>query len=598
MKLNFPILAFILSILFSWIIIKTCNRYGWVEKPRYDRWHLTPVAKYGGVAIFFSFLISILLNQQFSSLNVLLIVGGLFSFVLGFFDDFRSIHPRVKLVSHIALAITAFLIGFKFLPSAPIFISLPLTIFWIVGIINAFNLLDNMDGLSSGIAIITSTIIGIGAYLHNDLFIFNISLIVTGSCLGFLFFNFKPAKIFMGDSGSIFLGFVLSILTLSATNSNSSNIAIALVVPVAVMAIPIFDTALVTINRIFHKRPITSGGKDHSSHRLVRLGFSERKAVVFLYAISALMGATALIFQLMDVLFWSSIAVLLILSMFVFGLFLSNIKVYSGDSYILSPDKISKSNNFIWNVIIMYKKQIIEIVIDIFIIVASYSLSYYLRFESSMTSAMWDVYTKTLPAILLIKLITFNLCKVYSGVWRYIGIPDLLKILKASIIGTIISIVYVTVVYRFEGFSRSVFIIDFILTFLFIAGFRLFFRLFSDLIVSGASKENKKNILIIGAGDAGNLVLREIKNNNKYNFNIVGFIDDNPTKKGLSILNVPVLGGQDKMEEIIAKNEINEVIVSIFNATEEQLKKIYSNCDQLNIPYKKTILNFKNGSAN
>ena len=592
-----PIIALVLSILLTWFLVKVGRHHGWLETPKADRWHKRPAAKFGGVALFFSFSIALLMIHQFSNTVIFLFTGGLFIFALGITDDVGSVRPSVKFVAQVALAISAYFIGFKFLASSPAYISLPLTVFWIVGIINAFNLLDNMDGLSSGIAIIACAVLAGQAFLYDVSLVLQVSMIMIGSCLGFLIFNFNPAKIFMGDGGSMFIGFVLSVLCLSATDSSAPNIAVALFLPVAVLAIPIFDTSLVTVSRILNKKPITAGGKDHSSHRLVQLGLSERRAVVLLYIVSAIMGSSVLVLQRMHVQFWLSIVSLLVLSIFLLGIFLSTIKVYSDESSIFPSRKLERSNTFVWDVIwdsfLMSSKQIFEIVIDVIVIIIAYSLSYYLRFENGMTSALWDAYAKTLPAVLLIKLLIFNLFKLYKGVWRYMGIPDILNIFKANILGSATLMVYVVIVYRFEGFSRSVFVIDFVLTFILVSSFRLFFRLFSEFISSESSKVGKKNVLLIGAGDAGNLTLREIRNNDRYNYNVVGFIDDNPNKKGLSILDVPILGGQEAMEEVIGKRKIDEIIISIFSATDDELQKIFSNCERLKIPYGRVVLDME-----
>ena len=246
-----------------------------------------------------------------------------------------------------------------------------------------------MDGLCSGIAAIITLVIATGSYLSGNILLMQVSLIITGTCLGFLVFNFNPAKIFMGDAGSMFLGFILATLSLYAVDFRSSNLAVSLFLPVMVMAIPIFDTSLVTIGRILNRRKITAGGKDHASHRLVQLGLSERKAVIFLYIISGGIGLFALIFQLLNIKFLLSIVVLLVLSLFFLGAFLSTLKVYPDINDISKEQQLRETRGIQWLIntttIPIYFKQGFEILIDVLLITVSYTLSYFLRYEFEIT---------------------------------------------------------------------------------------------------------------------------------------------------------------------------------------------------------------------
>ena len=189
------------------------------------------------------------------------------------------------------------------------FISLPFTILWITGIVNATNIIDNMDGLSSGISSIALCFIAYIAIQNNET-IFLISLSLLGANLGFLIFNFNPAKIFMGDSGSLFIGLVLSILSLEIVG-NQPNILATLLVPTLILAFPIFDTSLVSINRLLNKIPISQGGVDHTSHRLVSLGLSERLAVLLLYFISIFFGFIVIVFDNHGIRTWNLILLII-----------------------------------------------------------------------------------------------------------------------------------------------------------------------------------------------------------------------------------------------------------------------------------------------
>ena len=453
------------------------------------------------------------------------------------------------------------------------------------------NLLDNMDGLCSGISAIISLVIAIGAYLGGNTLIMQLSLIMTGSCVGFLVFNVYPAKIFMGDSGSMFLGFMLATLSLYAVEFRSSNVAISLFLPVMVMAIPIFDTTLVTIGRIINKRKISEGGKDHTSHRLVQLGLSELKAVIFLYIISGGIGLCALIFQLLDIQFWLSIIVLLILSLLFLGAFLSTLKVYPDINDLSKDEKLGETQVIHWLVnpttIPIYFKQGFEIIVDVLLITVSYTLSYFLRYEFEINTNIWNIYSNTLPVVLLIQISIMSISGIYRNIWRYVGIPNLLKIIKSITVSFIIISIYFALFVNSADYSKTILIINMFLTTLLLSGSRLFYRLAMEFFTGQSDKTISKNILIIGSGSAGNEILRFIMSNVNLNYNIVGFIDDDRHNKDLSIQGIPILGTQDELSQIVKAKSIDEVIISFQAESKDKMKKTITNCKNANVDFKK-----------
>jgi UDP-GlcNAc:undecaprenyl-phosphate GlcNAc-1-phosphate transferase len=318
-----------------------CKR-NWLAYPKDDRWHKKPTALYGGVGIFAAFLINALIayflySEQLNRLAFFsLILGASGCFFLGLVDDINKLKPSTKLIGQIIFSSIFIFKGAYFHFSQLQVLNVLFTYFWFIGIINAINLLDNMDGLASGIVLISASILLLlvyqAGYSSQNLF-FLIILIFMMSVLGFWIFNRYPATIFMGDTGSLFSGFVLAALTIPSALvptghlSNYSPILI-LVLPVTVLAIPIFDTTLVTIVRALAGRKISQGGKDHLSHRLVVLGFSEKTSVRFLYAL-ALIGGLASVtmtrFHELSVLIFAAYAVFL----FILGIYLGKLKVYS-----------------------------------------------------------------------------------------------------------------------------------------------------------------------------------------------------------------------------------------------------------------------------
>jgi UDP-GlcNAc:undecaprenyl-phosphate/decaprenyl-phosphate GlcNAc-1-phosphate transferase len=260
-------------------------RYGFVAHPRDDRWHHRPIALSGGVAIVVAVLAGAAVFGLIPSLLVL--TGtGLLAFFVGIADDLLSIKPATKAIAAIGLASILIFFGFRLQWSSSLTLDIMLTMFWIVGITNAFNLLDNMDGLCAGVALI------VGSFILAQLGSLAVPTpesqylaLLLGAVSGFLVYNFHPASVFMGDTGSLFIGLMLAALALRVqpeAHSQSGVLSIVLA-PVLVLLIPILDTTLVTVSRLLSGRSASQGGRDHSSHRLVAIGLSERAAVAVLY---------------------------------------------------------------------------------------------------------------------------------------------------------------------------------------------------------------------------------------------------------------------------------------------------------------------------
>lgn len=288
--------ALIFTIISTAIVIKCANKYGFVVYPSEGRWHTKPTALLGGIAICFGFLIPVLTVYRDWQISYLLFVlCSLFMFIVGLIDDLKPLKPKMKLVLQVVISSITVFAGFQLETGYGYFIDLIISIIWIVGITNAVNLIDNMDGFSTGISLIASLVIFSIALTFGHAFIMITSLALIGATSGFLVFNFNPAKIFMGDCGSLLLGYVLATLTLhiqSALDIKSTFID-AFYIPVFILAVPIFDTFLVMVDRKLHGKPIFQGGKDHSSHRLVYLLGSEKKAVLILYGLGIFFGTAA-----------------------------------------------------------------------------------------------------------------------------------------------------------------------------------------------------------------------------------------------------------------------------------------------------------------
>lgn len=263
--------------------------------PRDDRWDKRPTPLLGGAAIYLSFIVGWIAFAPGTAGAYALVTGGTLLFAVGLVDDFIDIKPYAKLVAQLIAAAIILRFGFHLPWVNYHWINDVLTIFWLVGITNAISLLDNMDGLAGGISIIASVFLAITFLLNGQTAEVLLPAILAASVLGFLVFNFNPASIFMGDSGSMFLGFMLAGTALMSDTGRFRSLTSVLLTPVLTLMIPILDTCMVTITRKLSGRRISQGGRDHTSHRLVALGVSERRAVVMLYFFATVSGALALL---------------------------------------------------------------------------------------------------------------------------------------------------------------------------------------------------------------------------------------------------------------------------------------------------------------
>jgi UDP-GlcNAc:undecaprenyl-phosphate/decaprenyl-phosphate GlcNAc-1-phosphate transferase len=282
--------AFISGLVLTYAVIWVTRKYGWVYVPTVNRWSKRVVSLHGGIAIALSFLIAHLFigDLSYTSTEFWLIGLSLVMLSVGFLDDLYGLMPLPKLIVQFLVSAAAFYSGLCFNFFDYGILNFLISIFWIVGVTNAVNLLDNMDGASPGVSLISLLSI---AYIcfSTDPSLAIISLGLAGSLLGFLCFNFHPSKIFMGDTGSLFLGTLISLALmklsqgLALQGGEFLNLPQSLLIPALLVVVPILDTSFVTINRKLNGYPVSKGDRGHIAHRLVYLFNSEKGAVSCLY---------------------------------------------------------------------------------------------------------------------------------------------------------------------------------------------------------------------------------------------------------------------------------------------------------------------------
>jgi len=556
-------------------------RVGCVSRPANDRWGRRVVPRLGGVPIALALLVAAAFGALQDPRLWGLFTAGILILGAGLTDDFKNIHPNSKLIAQILASCAVLLFGVHV--NAPLaWLVIPLTIGWLVLVMNAFNLMDNMDGLSGGIGAIAGAFLT-WHVLHTDNPMLALAAAaLTGATLGFLQYNLPPAKIFMGDSGSQILGLGLGTLSLMGTWQHSARLLGILALPTLLLAVPIFDTLFVTVQRMLHGRHPFQGGTDHLSHRLGVLGLTPRQVVFTLYGLTALFGSLGLWFTgerewLVITGVWLLTAAILLM----LGATLAKVRVYAGPSGSApAPDaKVT-----VVETMLMHKKRIVEVAVDFCSIWACYVAAYALRFEGTLDPGLEQLILKSLPWVISIQMSCFFVCGLYRGLWRYISLSDLANILRAVVLGSVLSALAVLYLWRFEGFSRSVFIMDGTLLFLAVSGARLVEPMLNEWISSSA--ERAVPVLIIGAGDAGELLFQEIRMDRPKSRRVVGFLDDDPAKQGDRIRGIPILGTRWDLGRVVKAYQIREVFIAIRRPPDELVRQIRGYCEENDLPWR------------
>ncbi|MGI8837281.1 MAG: hypothetical protein ACR2H4_11680 [Pyrinomonadaceae bacterium] len=585
-SLNFLAVAMaaILALVLTPLVRLLARRVGMVAKPKTDRWHKKPTAMLGGVAIWLSVVISYFAFVPRTPYGLVVLAASTFLFLVGLVDDFLHTKPYQKLIGQVMGSAFVIYYGLSLPWTSYSAVNVAITIFWLIGVTNAVNLLDNMDGLATGIAVIASGFLALSFLSTGQITEALMLMTFAGALLGFLVYNSNPASIFMGDSGSMFIGFFLASSALvNVSGGRSRSLLPVLAVPILVLFIPIFDTTLVTILRKFSGRAASQGGRDHTSHRLVALGMSEKHAVWMLYGFAALSGVLALLVQQVKIdVSLAAIAGFTVLLTLI-GVYLAGVKVYDETDEVLA---LRDNSPYAFIVDLSYKRRIFEVLLDVVLILLSYWCAYAVKFGALSGSGAWKLFLRTLPVLVFVKMAAFLVMGVYRGIWRYTSLDDLIVFAKAVMLSSVLSVLAILFAFRFEGFSRTIFILDGILMFMFLAGSRMAFRLFRQVLPTPGASDGRR-VLIYGAGDGGELLLRELQNNRALKYAPVGFVDDDPAKSGKVIHGLKVYGGNGDLSAICRQHQVDEVLISSSRMTDERLQEILGFCREQAIGVKR-----------
>jgi len=575
-------IAFPTTVLTLWFVLRTPLARRVVAAPRHDRWHTTATPLLGGVGIYAGFLVGVgaalavgAIPANGETLGIL--TGATILFVAGFADDVFSLGPIPKLAAQLLAAAAVLAGGTTIQLVHNEVLADAIAVLWLVGMTNAFNLLDNMDGLAATLAGIAAAFFAIDAVtVHPNNGVLVVSLALALACAGFLPFNLRPrsaASVFMGDSGSQVLGFTLAALGLTASWKTAGTTVATLLLPILVLAVPLLDTSLVTILRLMDGRPVYQGGRDHTSHRLVYHGLTERRAVVLLAFVSAGLGATSLTYNVLGNGWITLIGVLLTFALLVqFGSLLADVEQH--------PDSVRGRS--VLGAFVSNPRRLVESVVDFALITASFTAAYYLRQRGSGTDYERHIFLVSLPIVLVARYLAFIPFGLYRGVWRYAGARDAVSIVAAVVVSEVVAYGFLAATQVWGSFPRSVFVIDAVLCTILIGASRFWERAAARFLGSFIAGGKRQRTLIVGAGRAGRSLLRELRETPGEH--VVGFVDDDSRLRGRRLQGVAVVGGIGEIGSILASSRPDTVLVTIPDAPREQLDRIIEGCALAEVP--------------
>lgn len=464
--------AFLLAAWLTALLVRIAPRRGWVANPRRDRWNERVVAQYGGIPILLAFSITAsFFFHTHQNLVLMLLTWGIA--MVGLADDVAGLSPRAKLVGQTMMAGLAVYAGIEHPLTTHFWINAAFTVFWIVGITNAINLLDNMDGLAAGIAIIAAAQIVLLAGPSSP--ISGLALCMLAALAGFLIFNINPAKVFMGDVGALSVGFFLGCASVK-TAEHLSSLASVLFVPCLVLFIPVFDTLLVSVTRRTRGRPISLGARDHASHRLVLIGLSERQAVSLLYVIAATAGVMGFLWKSSWGDLGAGIVALFLIGSALFWVYLAKLELPTtwlspGDTRVVS--------------IPHYLQQIVTGIFFVLLDAAAISLgmyfAYLIKFER-LDRVLLGRFLFTAALALAIKLPLLVVFAAYEHKWGITRRRDVYPVLKSVALAACLLTAVSVVLPKSKKIESSIVLFDAVFTCVLLLLCRASSRIFDDLL--------------------------------------------------------------------------------------------------------------------
>ena len=599
----FPFIGFLISLFLTKLLIKILPLIGFIDKPDSTRRiHTKPTPRGGGIAIIIAFYISVILfllspysseQYHFISYNKLFIltIPAAILIITGLIDDRYGMRARYKLIAQYSVGIICWSFGIRFSFflgwELPIVISFILTVLWIVGFINAINIIDGLDGLAAGLGVVSSVCMGSMFILNNSLIEGVLVLSIGAGCLGFLRYNFHPAKIFMGDSGSMFIGFVFGIVGIAS--SYKAVTLTAVLIPILAMGVPIFDGLLAIWRRLSRKilRKITPSNDKYNSevftadlhhihHRVLSKLKDQKRTVLYFYNIAIALSIVAVSLIVLKDQQKSFIFIILLIIVVTFFRRLASIELWNSMQVFKGLQR--PMNNALYT--------LVHPTIDLIIVSSAYlittSLFTGISFDNALLIILYHGIIFTVFPIILI----LNLSKVYKIYWLKVSSNDFLYLVKTLFISYFISYI---LFYFFSGFQIDRYILTqllffYLLTSCFLIGERLFLRHINNTFVhdvykSMSSEDTLTNIVLYGGGINCKFYLNlKSLDVEKDPINVVGIIDDDSRLRNQYLYNQKVLGNLNELERIYGKYNFKRIVITTRHITQENKDTLKKFC--------------------
>ncbi|HWP82724.1 MAG TPA: hypothetical protein VNN76_08720 [Bacteroidota bacterium] len=590
------------------LVIAIAHRIGAIDLPNERKIHKHPMPRLGGLGIYFSMFLSLLafsllapnivpLGSLSSSKVILFTAAVTLMLAVGIVDDLKPLSPFPKLIVQVIAATMVYGGGFRIStvtdvvglePMSIGLLDFPVTLLWIVGVTNAFNLIDGLDGLAAGVGIIAATTIAAVSIMNSDPASAFMVLVLAGALAGFLPYNFNPARIFLGDSGSLATGFCLAVFSIESSTKGST--AFAILVPVFALGLPLMDTVLSMARRFLSSLISTNGengsilkklssmflpDRRHIHHQLVALGLSHKNVVLLLYLISCSFGVGAFIITTANNLGASLVLVCI------------GVATIVGVRQLQYREMAILRNGMLLPIYDtpLVRRRLFQGFLDLAFIAISF-VGAQAVFTLTEGNHHAFRYRDVLPLVCGLKLSMFSLFGLYKGTFHLVGIGDLLRVIKAVLLTSLLSGIILNVLPTTAGIiSLPMLILDTYFMLSLVVLLRVSFPVLNYLFKREI--QGDKQVLIYGAGNDGLLALQQMLSAPSMRRTPVGFLDDAAELEGKMVNGYPVFGSHWRLPSLLKKRQVDEIVIASENLKPENLHRLQQLASQYGIVLKR-----------